>query len=112
MDAQSLTHAVNTTRGFSSIGFQPLLPTAVAARSTRERSFMIDTTKEGTRCCAKQLVRSHAGIVAPPSRGTIVYEIEDMERQLICVRWEAGFSTYVFADEVETVPRCRCTANP
>jgi hypothetical protein len=73
---------------------------------------MIDTTKEDMRCYAKQLIGSHAGIVAPSSRGTIAYEIEDLERQLICVEWTRAFSVYVFADEIETMPKYGCTANP
>jgi hypothetical protein len=35
------------------------------------------------------------------NQGTIVYEIEDLERQLILVQWDGGPSLYVFPSEIE-----------
>ena len=62
---------------------------------------MIDTKRTGTRCRAKKLIRDHGITIEPDNQGTIVYEIEDLERQLILVEWDGGPSVYVFPSEIE-----------
>jgi hypothetical protein len=62
---------------------------------------MIDTKRTGTRCRAKKLIRDHGITIEPDNQGTIVYEIEDLERQLILVEWDGGPSLYVFPSEIE-----------
>jgi hypothetical protein len=64
---------------------------------------MIDTKRTGTRCRAKKLIRDHGITIEPDNQGTIVYEIEDLERQLILVEWDGGPSLYVFAGEIEII---------
>ena len=62
---------------------------------------MIDTRRTGTRCRAKTLIRDYGTKIEPDNQGTIVYEIEDVERQLILVDWDGGPSLYVFPNEIE-----------
>jgi hypothetical protein len=62
---------------------------------------MIDTKRTGTRCRAKKLIRDHGITIEPDNQGIIVYEIEDLERQLILVEWDGGPSLYVFPSEIE-----------
>jgi hypothetical protein len=62
---------------------------------------MIDYTRSGTRCRAKRMIRSHAAVIMPFTQGTIVYEIENLERRLILVKWDTGGSTYVLSEEIE-----------
>jgi hypothetical protein len=62
---------------------------------------MIDTRRTGIRCRAKKLIRDHGTKIEPDNQGTIVYEIEDVERQLILVEWDGGPSLYVFPNEIE-----------
>ncbi|HXV83991.1 MAG TPA: hypothetical protein VEG60_29415 [Candidatus Binatia bacterium] len=61
----------------------------------------MDMKNSGQRVRAKRMIRSFAGIIPPRSHGTIRYEIETLGRQLIMVEWDAGPSTYAFADEIE-----------
>jgi hypothetical protein len=79
---------------------------------------MIDFTRKGARCSAKQVIRGPAGTVGPPAQGTIAYEFEDLGRQLILVRWDTGVSTHVFPDEIEisdsgeSTESCKSTLEP
>jgi hypothetical protein len=69
--------------------------------SSEEASLMIDTKRKGIRCRAKKLIRDHGVTIEPDNQGTIVYEIEDLERRLILVEWDGGPSLYVFPSEIE-----------
>jgi hypothetical protein len=62
---------------------------------------MIDTRRAGMRCRAKQILRGHAAIIEPGSHGTVVYEVENLERGLILVEWDSGSSLYAFSNEIE-----------
>jgi len=62
---------------------------------------MIDTKRKGIRRRAKKLIRDHGVTIEPDNQGTIVYEIGDLERQLILVEWDGGPSLYVFPSEIE-----------
>jgi hypothetical protein len=62
---------------------------------------MIDIKRKGIRCRAKKLIRDHGVTIEPDNQGTIVYEIEDLERRLILVAWDGGPSLYVFPSEIE-----------
>ena len=64
---------------------------------------MIDFTNKGTRCRAKRMIRSHAGMISPLKEGIITHEIDNLDRRLILVQWDTGMSTYVFADEIAVV---------
>jgi hypothetical protein len=68
---------------------------------------MIDTKRKGIRCRAKKLIRDHGVTIEPDNQGTIVYEIEDLERRLILVEWDGGPSLYVFPSEIEITGACK-----
>jgi hypothetical protein len=62
---------------------------------------MIDRSHAGVRCHARHFMRTVKGDLSPGSQGTIVYETENLGRQLILVDWDSGFSVPVFPDEIE-----------
>lgn len=62
---------------------------------------MIDRTHAGLRCHTRHLVRTVKGDLPRESHGTIVYEMENLGRQLILVNWDNGISVPVFPDEIE-----------
>lgn len=62
---------------------------------------MINRAQAGLRCYTRQLVRTVKGDLPRESRGTILYEMENLGRQLILVNWDTGFSVPVFPDEIE-----------
>ena len=62
---------------------------------------MINCTHTGIRCHTRYLIRTVKGNLPPGSQGTILYETENLGRQLILVNWDRGFSVPVFPDEVE-----------
>jgi len=62
---------------------------------------MINRTQAGLRCYTRQLVRTVKGDLPRESRGTILYEMENLGRQLILVNWDNGISVPVFPDEIE-----------
>ncbi len=62
---------------------------------------MIDRTHTGFRCYTRHLVRTVKGDLPRESQGTIVYEMENLGRQLILVNWDNGISVPVFPNEIE-----------
>jgi hypothetical protein len=44
---------------------------------------MIDMKRNGMRCAAKKMIRSHEVTVQPANQGTIIYEVENLGRRLI-----------------------------
>jgi hypothetical protein len=62
---------------------------------------MIDRTHSGARCHTRRFVRTVKGDLSRGSHGTIMYETENLGRQLILVEWDSGFSVPVFPDEIE-----------
>lgn len=62
---------------------------------------MIDRSHTGTRCHTLRFVRTVKGDLSRGSCGTILYETENLGRQLILVEWDSGFSVPVFPDEIE-----------
>jgi len=66
---------------------------------------MIDRTQAGLRCHTRQLVRTVKGDLPRKSHGTILYEMENLGRQLILVNWDNGISVPVFPDEIEIESR-------
>ena len=71
---------------------------------------MIDRTHAGLRCHTRHLVRTVKGDLPRESQGTILYEIENLGRQLILVNWDNGISVPVFPDEIEI--ESQAAANP
>jgi hypothetical protein len=62
---------------------------------------MINRTQAGVRCHTRHLVRTVKGNLPRESYGTILYEMENLGRQLIIVNWDSGISVPVFPDEIE-----------
>lgn len=62
---------------------------------------MIDRTHTGLRCHTQHLVRTVKGDLPRGSQGTVVYETENLGRQLILVSWDTGISAPVFPDKIE-----------
>ena len=62
---------------------------------------MIDRTRTGFRCRTLHLVRTVKGDLPRGSQGTVVYEMDNLDRQLILVDWDKGISVPVFPHEVE-----------
>ena len=62
---------------------------------------MIDRTQAGLRCHTRHLLRTVKGNLPRESHGTILYEMENLGRQLILVNWDNGISIPVFPDEIE-----------
>ena len=71
---------------------------------------MIDRTHAGLRCHTRHLVRTVKGDLPRESHGTILYEMENLGRQLILVNWDNGISIPVFPDEIEI--ESQAAANP
>ncbi|MGE0683157.1 MAG: hypothetical protein AB7P69_19935 [Candidatus Binatia bacterium] len=71
---------------------------------------MIDRSHTGIRCHTRQFVRTVKGDLRRGSQGTIVYETENLGRQLILVEWDSGFSVPVFPDEIEREEQCAAAA--
>ena len=68
---------------------------------------MIDRTHTGCQCHARFLVRTVIGDLLRGSHGTVIYELENLGRTLILVRWDTGMSVPVFPDEIELEPEYR-----
>ena len=60
-----------------------------------------DTT--GNRCRTNRLIRTHAGNVPPAALGTVLFELDNLGRHMLQVRWDDGLCAYVFPDEIEIV---------
>ena len=66
---------------------------------------MINGIKKGMRCHTTKAIRTHAGLLARFTDGTIQDVIDNLGRQLISVEWDSGVSTYVFVNEIEIKTR-------
>ena len=64
---------------------------------------MIDSSLEGRKCRAVRDIRSYQGTVSASMEGTIQYEIENVGRHLIYVRWDNGLRLNVFPNEIEII---------
>ncbi len=62
---------------------------------------MIDVKLRGVRCRAVREIQSHQGRISMSAEGTIQYEIDNLGRHLIHVRWESGLSLNVFPGDIE-----------
>jgi hypothetical protein len=58
---------------------------------------------EGTKCRAVRDIQSYQGTISASMEGTIQYEIENLGRHLINVRWDNGLRLNVFPDEIEII---------
>jgi hypothetical protein len=62
---------------------------------------MIDFSLKGIKCRALRDIQSYQGTVRAAMEGTIQYEIENLGRALINVRWDNGLNLNVFPNEIE-----------
>jgi hypothetical protein len=62
---------------------------------------MIDRTRAGMRCRTIRFVRTVEGDLSKDAQGTIRYEMENLDRQLVLVEWDRGFTVPVFPHEIE-----------
>lgn len=62
---------------------------------------MTDHARAGMRCRTVRFVRTVAGDLRKDAQGTIRYEIENLERRLVLVDWDQGFTVPVFPHEIE-----------
>lgn len=65
---------------------------------------MIDRTRAGVRCRTVRFVRTVEGDLSRDARGTIQYEMENLDRRLVLVEWDRGFTVPVFPHEIEILP--------
>lgn len=64
---------------------------------------MIDLSSEGMKCRAVRDIQSYQGTVSASMEGTIQYEIENLGRHIINVRWDNGLRLNVFPNEIEII---------
>ena len=64
---------------------------------------MIDLSSEGMKCRAVRDIQSYQGTVSASMEGTIQYEIENLGRHIINVRWDNGLTLNVFPKEIEII---------
>jgi hypothetical protein len=62
---------------------------------------MVNQIQKGMRCRTTKMIRTHGGLLARFSEGTIQGLVDNLGRQLISVQWDNGVATYVFANEIE-----------
>jgi hypothetical protein len=53
------------------------------------------------RCRVVRFVRTVAGDLRKDAQGTIRYEMDNLDRQLVLVDWDQGFTVPVFPNEIE-----------
>jgi hypothetical protein len=64
---------------------------------------MIDLSSQGMKCRAVRDIQSYQGTVSASMEGTIQYEIENLGRHIINVRWDNGLMLHVFPNEIEII---------
>ena len=62
---------------------------------------MIDRTHSGCRCSVIHPIRTVEGDLPRGSHGTVVYEMDNLDRHLILVNWDKGLLVPVFPQEIE-----------
>jgi len=66
---------------------------------------MVDRSRSGTACRTVHQLRTTEGILPRGSRGTILYEMDNVGRWLIFVTWNNGMRIPVFPDDIEVSER-------
>ena len=62
---------------------------------------MMDHTRAGMRCRIVRFVRTVEGGIRRDAQGTIRYEMDNLDRRLVLVEWDQGFTVPVFPHEIE-----------
>lgn len=61
---------------------------------------MIDRTHSGCRCYVIHPLRTVEGDLPRGSQGVVVYEMDNLDRHLILVKWDNGLLVPVFPREI------------
>ena len=64
---------------------------------------MMDHTRAGMRCRTVRFVRTVTGDLRKDSLGTIRHELDNLDRRLVFVEWDQGFTIPVFPHEIEVL---------
>ncbi len=72
---------------------------------------MIDRSHSSWRCHTRRQIRTVKGDLPRGSQGTVMYETENLGRQLILVSWDNGISVPVFPDEIELEAQAEMSAH-
>ena len=62
---------------------------------------MIHRNYAGTRCRTVRYITTRDGPLRCDTRGTIRYEMDNLDRRLVFVEWDNGMSVPVFPGEIE-----------
>ena len=62
---------------------------------------MMDHKHAGARCRAVRHITTRDGLLRRDTRGTIRYEMDNLDRWLVFVEWDNGMSVPVFLREIE-----------
>jgi len=65
---------------------------------------MTDHSRAGMRCRTVRFVRTVEGDLRRDAHGTIRYEMDNLDRRLVLVEWDQGFTVPVFPHEIEVLP--------
>jgi hypothetical protein len=64
-------------------------------------AIMVDRTYAGTRCRTVRHINTRDGLLPRDTRGTIRYEMDNLDRRLVVVDWDNDMNALVFAEEIE-----------
>lgn len=64
---------------------------------------MTDHSRAGMRCRTVRFVRTVEGDLRRDAHGTIRYEMDNLDRRLVLVEWDQGFTVPVFPHEIEVL---------
>jgi len=62
---------------------------------------MIDSTLAGMRCRAVREIRTCQGLIRRLAEGIIQFDMENLGRRLVRVKWDSGIIDYAYPVEIE-----------
>jgi hypothetical protein len=62
---------------------------------------MVDRTYAGAHCRTVRHINTREGLLPRDTHGTIRYEMDNLDRQLVFVDWDNDMNALVFAEEIE-----------
>jgi len=62
---------------------------------------MIDSTSAGMRCRAIREIRTCQGLIRRFAEGIIQFDMENLGRRLVRVKWDSGIVDYAYPVEIE-----------
>jgi len=72
---------------------------------------MIDAALTRMRCRATREIRTGQGLIRCSSEGVVQYEVDDLRRHLIKVRWDSGVTDYAYPSEIEILGPIGCATS-